>query len=141
MCGIRALKSVPEGNNKVLVELVNTVEREWLNMCKLGLKSEMNNATEISHVEKFLPPTLKREWVLKASESQSEKEFESLLELSQKERKVIEYVHEGVRSSTITDKVVVHSVNHEGHCYSDNLSEAIKQLREKQVTAMTIERM
>ncbi|XP_064120677.1 uncharacterized protein LOC135225276 [Macrobrachium nipponense] len=132
LCEIRALKPVPEGNNKKLVELVNTVERGWLDMCKLDLKSEMNNTTVISLVEKLLPPTLKREWVLKASESQSEKEFGKLLEFLEKERKVIEYVQEGVRSSTTTARAAVHSVTHENHCYSDNLNEAIKQLRENQ---------
>ncbi|XP_064105892.1 uncharacterized protein LOC135215277 [Macrobrachium nipponense] len=128
LCEIRALK----GNNKKLVELVNTVERGWLDMCKLDLKSEMNNTTVISLVEKLLPPTLKREWVLKASESQSEKEFGKLLEFLEKERKVIEYVQEGVRSSTTTDRAAVHNATHEDHCYSDNLNEAIKQLRENQ---------
>ncbi|XP_066941064.1 uncharacterized protein [Macrobrachium rosenbergii] len=132
LCEIRALKPVPEGNNKKLVELVNTVERGWLDMCKLDLKSEINNTTVISLVEKLLPPTLKREWVLKASESQSEKEFGKLLEFLEKERKVVEYVQEGVRSSTTADRAAVHSATHEDRCYSDNLNEAIKQLRENQ---------
>lgn len=52
----------------------------------------MNNTTAFSQVEKLLLPTMKREWVLKASESQSEKEFDKLLEFLVKERKVIEYV-------------------------------------------------
>ena len=132
LCEIRTLKPVPEGNNKKLVELVNTVERGWLDVCKLDLKSEMNNTTVISQVEKLLPPTLKREWVLKASEFQSEKEFDKLLEFLVKERKVIEYIQEGVRSSATTDKVAVHSVAYEDHCYSDKFNEAIKQLRENQ---------
>ncbi|KAK4304584.1 hypothetical protein Pmani_023463 [Petrolisthes manimaculis] len=51
LCEIKALKPVPERNNKKLVELVNTVERGWLDMCKLDLKSEMNNTTVISQVE------------------------------------------------------------------------------------------
>ena len=52
-------------------------------------------------MEKLLPPTLKREWVLKASDSQSEKDFDELLKFLVKERKVIEYVQEGVRSSPL----------------------------------------
>ena len=132
LCEIRALKPVPEGNNRKFVELTNVVERGWLDMCKLDLKSEMNNTTVISQVEKLLPPTLKREWVLKASESQSDKDFGTLLEFLKRERKVIEYVQEGVRSSATVDKVAVHSVTHEDHHYSDNLSEVIKQLKENQ---------
>lgn len=102
LCKIRPLKPVPEDNNKKLVELVNTVERGWLDMCKFIIKSEMNNTTVISQVEKLLPPTLKREWILKASESHSEKEFHKLLEFLVKEMKVIDYVQEGVRSSATT---------------------------------------
>lgn len=41
-------------------------------------------------------------------------------------------MQEGARSSAISDKIAVHSVTHEDHCYSENLSEVIKQLKESQ---------
>lgn len=52
---IKSLKPVVEGNPKKFVDMVNTVERCWLDLKKMGLSSEMNTTTMVTQVERLLP--------------------------------------------------------------------------------------
>lgn len=81
------------------MELVNTIERGWLDLNKLGLSDEMNNLTNVSAVEKLLPLNLKRECaLLKQSLNPEESIFSKLIEFLVRERYVVQYNEDENRS-------------------------------------------
>ena len=54
------LKAIPEGSSRRMIDVVNTVERAWLDLKKLGKERENENAVTLSKIERILPATLKR---------------------------------------------------------------------------------
>lgn len=61
---ITKLRPIPEGANKVMIEIVNINERCWLDLKKLQRESELSNSTNLVVVEKLLPANLNREWII-----------------------------------------------------------------------------
>ena len=97
---MRRLKPINDGEMFKFINLVDTVERCWLDLKQMDLQREMNTTTMLSQVDKLLPPTQRREWALvvnKEEEFGKELEFELLLEYLLKEKYVMEYLQQGVR--------------------------------------------
>ena len=63
---LKSLKPLQEGDSKRLVHMIKVVEGVWLDMKKISLESEMKTTSMVTLVERLLPGTLKRSWVLKA---------------------------------------------------------------------------
>lgn len=62
----------------------------------MGMGCEMNDSNMVSNIEKLLPPTQKREWVILAEGlADTGKLFESLLEVLLREKR--EYMNSSVR--------------------------------------------
>ena len=49
------LKGVPEGSNKKMMDTVSTVERSWLDLKKLDKERDIENAVNLSKIERILP--------------------------------------------------------------------------------------
>ena len=64
LCEIKLLTPLKEDDSIGLINLVNTVERCWLDLKKMNLEKEMNTSTMTSHVERLLPTIQKREWTI-----------------------------------------------------------------------------
>ena len=82
-------------------------------MKKIGLESEMKTTSMVTLVERLLPATLKRSWVLQAQKVSDPKDlFEELLDFLLTERKVCECLESDLRStSTRLTTLIVLCVN------------------------------
>lgn len=98
---LKSLKPLQEGDSKRLVHMIKVVERAWLDIKKIGLKSEMKTTSMVTLVERLLPSTLKRAWVLKAQKVADPNNLsENLLNFLLTERKVCEYLESDLRSTS-----------------------------------------
>lgn len=128
---IKGLKSVPEGNSNKFIELVNVVERAYLDLNRLNLSAEMNTVTMVSHVEKLLPPVQKREWVkILQTIKDKTKLFSELLTYLLKEKQAMEYMDADVRITGNTNRVNVHATNVESE--TNALTTVLTELQGKQ---------
>ena len=105
---LKKIKPVLEGDNKKFINMVEIVERSWLELKKLNLAQEMNTTSMVTMIEKLLPKTQKREWVTRmdrrqSSETNENSIFEALLSYLQQEKKVIEYMDNDVRGCHVSN--------------------------------------
>ena len=108
---LKSLKRVSDGDSKGFIKMDDQVEQCWLDLKRVNLSSELNTAHVVCHIEKVLPPGQKREYVIKAEEvSNTADLFPNLLELLQKEKRVLEYMNSSVRTSSV-DKAMMYNVN------------------------------
>ena len=106
---LKSLKPLQEGDSRRLVHMIKVVERAWLDMKKICLESEMKTTSMVTSVERMLPATLKRSWVLQAQKVSDPKVlFEELLDFLLTERKVCEYLESDLRSTST--RLTTHSV-------------------------------
>lgn len=100
---LRALKPVSEGDDKGLIKMIETVERCFLDLKRMGLQAEMSSTNVLGLVERVMPPTQKREWVAVMDEITVKKtgcsvDFEKLLEYLQTQRRRSEYMGSSIRN-------------------------------------------
>ena len=112
---LKAMKAVPEGDSNKFLELVDTVERCWLEMKRLDVKEEMNNVTMVTEIEKLLPNQLLREWCIQKAEFQlalRRDQFPDLLKFLVRENETMEYIMEnnGVGKKHKEIKLSTHAV-------------------------------
>ena len=92
---IKNLEAVKDGDDKEFLGLVNVVEREYYDLAKIKVKSEVSNNTTVSLTEKRLPHTIRRESSKKVNKAgnviKSSDNFSDLLKLLQEKTKMIEY--------------------------------------------------
>ena len=130
---LKSLEPVPEGNYDKLIKTVDVIERAWLDMEKLGLKSEMDTISIVSLVERILPRKLQHDWVVKASEADKDDErslFEKLLNFLLQEKRICKYLDRNIRSNT-SKKVNACSVDNE----PSNIAIALNDLKLSQVSS------
>ena len=108
---LKTLKMVSEGDHKGFINMVNKVERCWLDLKKMNLGKEMNSVHMVSHIERVLPAMQKREWVIVAQDTDDHLLFESLIKFLLKEKEVLEYLNANVRLPKSTVKSVVNAVD------------------------------
>ncbi|XP_068225322.1 uncharacterized protein [Palaemon carinicauda] len=121
---IRAYKPLNDSDDRKLINLINTVEKVWLDVSNLSLTTELENTTVLTQVERLLPSVLKREWAIKVQELNSDK-FKNLVTFLTDHRKALEYLQDNSRSGAT--KVTVHTVERE-FAKENELAEAIKLL-------------
>ncbi|XP_068214422.1 uncharacterized protein [Palaemon carinicauda] len=121
---IRAYKPLNDSDDRKLINLINTVEKVWLDVSNLNLTTELENTTVLTQVERLLPSVLKREWAIKVQELNSDK-FKNLVTFLTDHRKALEYLQDNSRSGAT--KVTVHTVEREFDKEKE-LAEAIKLL-------------
>lgn len=128
---IRTLKPIPEGNSRKFMDMVDIVERAYLDLEKLGLSEEMNTVTMVSYIEKLLPPLQKREWtkILQTLDDASEM-FQKLLGYLIKEKQALEYMNDDIRTATHNSKVQIHAMSLDSE--PDTLTTAITKIHGKQ---------
>ena len=62
---IRKQKQISDDDHvKLLIKMIETIERAWQDLKGMGLEAEMNTSLMISQIEKLLPHVQKREWTL-----------------------------------------------------------------------------
>ena len=106
---LKFLKPIAEDDAKGFINMVDKVERCWLDLDKMSMSSEMSCANVVSSIEKVLPATQKREWVILAeSISDHTRLFPRLLEFLLKEKRVLEYINSSVRMNKSNVKASVH---------------------------------
>lgn len=80
LCDLKSLKKIPEGDSKEFLKAVDKIETCWLDLKEMNLTAEMNTSSMVSRIEKILPLTQKREWVIIAENiANSDKIFCELL--------------------------------------------------------------
>ena len=62
---LKAQKRVEERDNRKFIQMVDMIERAYLDLKKVGLQSEMNTTCMLVLFEKKLPPIKLHEWALK----------------------------------------------------------------------------
>lgn len=125
------LKAIPEGSSKRMIDMVNTVERAWLDLKKLDKQREIENAVTLSKIERILPVSLKREWVIKSRSLDDEEKFKGIVEFLVEERNAIEYMEEDARRTGRTH-VAVHNLEQNVNEPSSGLASAIENFARNQ---------
>ena len=101
-------KTVKEGEDKALVELIDLIESSLRSLEKEGLQKEMSNSRVVGELEKKLPESVFRRWVHYMHDSkngvQEEDRMEGLMTFLEDERKGIEYTMESLRSHKVQSR-------------------------------------
>lgn len=90
----------PKGDGKSTLLMIDTVERAYRDLARMGKESEMKNGTILSMIEKKLPEEIRFDWVKTIAEKREEDadgRFTLLLELLKKWRIMIEYDQATIR--------------------------------------------
>ena len=111
---IKRLKVANDGDHKKFIDMVDTIEKCWLDLKQLNLQREMSSATMISKIEKFLPSTQRREWSLRRQKILfDEEKFPLFLEFLIAEKEAMEYIEGDFRESKVVNKMQVHTTKSE----------------------------
>ena len=131
---IKTLNIISDNDNLGFIQMVKIIELCYLDLQKVSLETEMNSITIVSMIEKILPKSVKRDWII-LSDSIDDKSnlFPELLKFLLKEKRVIEYSNSDVRSFKKQNSNV-HNVCNK----SDNVFDALKEMREDQVTTRNL---
>ena len=130
---VKSLKPIADGESKRFIAMVDTVERSWLDLQRMGLAGEMDTVSMVSMIERLLPTTQKREWVLRIETKHvdSKNMFNELLQFLLQEKRVIAYMDHDLR---VTGKFrnVHHSICNENMDEgNDDLRNKLRGLEEK----------
>ena len=111
---IKQLKVVPDRNSAKFIDLVNTIERCYLDLVRINMQAEICNSTIVSLIEERLPDTVKSMWCLKVTDNETSinegNKFPEMLEFMIKHKKAIEYGSSNLRSDQ-TAHVGVHMMS------------------------------
>lgn len=93
----------PKGDGKSTLIMIDTVERAYRDLARMGKEAEMKNGTILAMIEKKLPEEIRFDWVktiAEKNEEDSDEKFTLLLELLRKWRIMIEYDQATIRRPT-----------------------------------------
>ena len=96
------LAKISKGDSKAALHLINTVEKAYQDLARIGLEQEMSNSYIISIIEKKLPEEMRIDWVKSIAEKgevDSAKVFKLLMEFLRKWRNIIEYDDSAIRKA------------------------------------------
>ena len=97
---LKALRKVSDRDDIGFIDMVDVVERCYLDLQRVSLEGEMNSISIVSMIEKLLPRIQKREWILLVDGIDDKRAlFPELLKFLRCERRVIDYSESTVRSS------------------------------------------
>lgn len=128
---LKSLKVIRDGDDRGFVNMVNVVEHCYLDLQKVNLEKEMNSVGIVSMIERLLPRTQKREWVMTADKfSEKAKLFPELLKFPLCEKRVIEYSESSVRNFKSETSNVCNASSQEVD--DPNLYDIVKRVQEDQ---------
>ena len=107
------LSKVSKGDGMAALHMINTVEKAYRDLVRIGAEMEMSNSYMISMIERKLPEQMRIEWVksiAEKGETDSQDVFRLLMEFLAKWRKIIEYDAAAIRKTS--DKKMVGHANH-----------------------------
>ena len=117
LSNIKKLKPIPDGNNVMFLELINTVESGWHDLKRLDKQAEIENITVITLIEKLLPSNIMREWVLRRNKVLDDTLlFNELMLFLLDERKIIKYVEDDIRKPNPVPKAKACNLTYENSC-------------------------
>ena len=96
------LTKISKGDSRAALHLINTVEKAYQDLNRIGLQQEMSNSYIISMIEKKLPEEMRMEWIKTVAEKgeiDSEIVFKLLMEFLRKWRNIIEYDDSAIRKA------------------------------------------
>jgi len=103
MYEIKQLKAVSDGDGSKFIQLVDVIEKCYLDLVRANMESEICNSTIVSLIEEKLPPTIKTMWCLDISDKETEIEdsnkFPKMLEFMLKHKRAIEYGSSDLRTT------------------------------------------
>ena len=117
------LAKISKGDSKAALHLINTVEKAYQDLARIGLEQEMSNSYIISVIEKKLPEEMRIDWVKNIAEKgevDSTKVFMLLMEFLRKWRNIIEYDDSAIRKA---QEKKVGSTHHAGSAKPKEKSE------------------
>ena len=129
---LQKLKRINEGEESKFITMVETVERSWLSLKQMKMEREMDTTTMVSQIERLLPPTQKREWVLRKhrSSSSGDPQFPPFLEFLLEEKLALEYMQDELRQSQSSSRSQIHTAQIEdvidGNNQKDESIESLK---------------
>ena len=95
MYDIKKLRAIREGDDKRFIDLVDVVEKDYLDLLRVGVEQEISNTSTVSIFEEKLPKDTRREWSREVNRTNSKVEesnkFPYLLNFLLKEKQIIEY--------------------------------------------------
>ena len=94
------LSRISKGDGKAALHLINTVDKAYRDLSRIGAGQEMCNSSIIAIIEKKLPDEIRFDWVQTIAENgevDSSVVFEMLLVCLKKWRQVIEYDEAAIR--------------------------------------------
>ena len=96
------LTKISKGDSKSALHLINTVEKAYQYLNRIGLQQEMCNSYIISMIEKKLPEEMRMDWIKSVAEKgeiDSGMVFKLLMEFLRKWRNIIEYDDSAIRKA------------------------------------------
>jgi hypothetical protein len=88
------IAKAPRGDSRNTLAMIKVVEKAYRDLTRMGRRSEMENGTILSMIEKKLPEEIRFEWIkciADEEDDKSESRFQLMLELLQKWAIRIEY--------------------------------------------------
>ena len=132
---LKKLKLVSEGDSKKLIHLINVVERSFLDLQKVGAKSEISSTYIISMIEKLLPNNIRHQWVhIAQTLNNPDSLLEEFIDFLLKERSVCTYLESDIRSNLHKVTSNTTNVDHVSEVKSEpfDLIETLKELKSSQ---------
>ena len=96
------LSKVSKGDGSATLLMINTVEKSYRDLARIGAEWEMSNAYIIALIEKKLPEEMRLDWIkliAEKGEVDSHKTFFLLMEFLARWRRVIEYDDAAIRKA------------------------------------------
>jgi hypothetical protein len=96
------LSKISQGGSKAALNLINTVEKAYQDLKRIGLEHEMSNSYIISVIEKKLPEEMRIDWIKSIAEKgevDSAKVFMLMMEFLSRWRNIIEYDESAIRKA------------------------------------------
>ena len=131
---LKKLKRVPEDDTKKFINMVDVVERCWLDLKRLGLESEMNTTVMISQIERLLPNVQKREWSLQKHRAESRQaflRFPDFLGFLLEEKIAMEYMEDDMRESKLYTSSKIHNAVIDGICEESSTEAPVRNLQDQ----------
>jgi hypothetical protein len=94
------IAKAPRGDSRNTLAMIKVVEKAYRDLTRMGRRSEMENGTILSMIEKKLPEEIRFEWIkciADEEDDKSESRFQLMLELLQKWAIRIEYDQAAIR--------------------------------------------
>jgi hypothetical protein len=94
------LSKVSKGDGKAALHLINTVEKAYMDLVRIGSEQEMSNSYIIAMIEKKLPEEMRMDWVkfiAEKGEVDSSTIFKLLMSFLKRWRQIIEYDDAAIR--------------------------------------------